>query len=86
MEPKIIANRICMPSPMDSVRAGMKFFLAQAHIKENTMDLIFHKQYQGFESTIDIGRDMQEMLEDADVPAEFTGTMTITVTYTEEED
>jgi hypothetical protein len=29
IEPKIIQDRICMPSPMASVKAGMKFFLEQ---------------------------------------------------------
>ena len=33
IEPKIIADRICMPSPMDSVKAGMKFFLEQEQVR-----------------------------------------------------
>lgn len=51
---------------------------------------IFKKEYHGFESTSDIGRDLHEMWDERFNPdikgisGEFQGTVKITVTYSDE--
>lgn len=52
---------------------------------------IFQKDYHGFESIYDLGRDMDEMLDPqfnplaAGISGEFQGTVKVTVEYIEEE-
>lgn len=43
IESKIIAERICLPSPMDSVRTGMMFFLKQEQVR--TMERINNESF-----------------------------------------
>lgn len=51
------------------------------------MKKIFEKKYCGFESLYDLERDVQECFdpafnkEAADIPGEFSGTVTITINY-----
>ena len=54
--------------------------------------LILKREYSGFEDLYDFDRDMSEAL-DSDfnpaakiIPAEFNGTVTVTITYKEDED
>jgi hypothetical protein len=63
----------------------------QAHgqvIKKTNVEderTIFNKVYHGFESWSDIDRDVSEMWDDADIPAEGQGKLTIKVTYVDED-
>lgn len=43
--------------------------------------ILFKKEYRGFESVADIERDISEMWEGADIPAEFEGALIVTVEY-----
>ena len=53
--------------------------------------VIFHKVYDGFESLSDLQRDLVECMDPDynshvnDIPGEFQGKMTVTITYSEEE-
>ena len=48
--------------------------------------VIFHKEYHGFEDVGDIERDVSEMWDGVNIPGEFQGTITVTVEYTSSED
>lgn len=47
--------------------------------------IILKKEYHGFESAVDIERDISEMWEDSGLPGEFQGKVIVTVEYVEEE-
>ncbi len=49
---------------------------------------IFEKEYYGFESIYDLERDVSEAIEysDVDIPAEFQGTIKVTMVYDDSED
>jgi len=45
----------------------------------------FKKEYGGFESVYDLERDIGEWLEfESNLPAEFTGTLKVSITYEKE--
>ena len=47
---------------------------------------IFEKQYNGFESSFDIERDVYEAInENEEIPKEFLGTIKITIEYIDNE-
>lgn len=50
------------------------------------MIVILRREYGGFESIADLDRDVYEAIEGADIPGEFQGTMTVTITYEPGED
>ena len=65
--------------------------LSDQYVKQQSKTIIFNKEYNGFEDTYDIDRDLHEMWDSdfnelvKDIPDEFQGTVEITVTYEEEE-
>jgi hypothetical protein len=55
---------------------------------DNKKQVIYSREYHGFESLSDIGRDVEEAFDANfnplmdDIPGEFQGTMTVTITFT----
>ena len=45
--------------------------------------VLLEKSYEGFESWSDIDRDISEMWDDSNIPAEGTGTVIIKIVYVE---
>ena len=46
-------------------------------------NVIWEKDYHGFEASYDISRDMDELWDEIDLPGEFQGKLTITISYKE---
>lgn len=49
--------------------------------------ILLKKTYHGFEDAVDLDRDVSEIFMGRnDIPGEFQGTLTVTITYTPPED